>query len=207
MYCTGDFERLSNEVLDRYRDTDITISFGILIADFEQSDAREYIINYLNIFNKRSSNYIDFFIPGYVTRRTENSINTRMYSKSGESYYFDRSTFEDFIEQFEEKFDYKYDFNPVLIIVELEKNNFTNTRKMIVELDDTQFCIKQSGALFSNIFNIAKKYIRIEDISRELTAMYVKGTVIDSLVHIIDGDFGEGIDSQRRIIWKYRVID
>lgn len=58
------FEKLSRRILEKY-DEDIPITMGILVADYRQSDAREYILNYLNRFDERSGRYIDFYLPGY----------------------------------------------------------------------------------------------------------------------------------------------
>lgn len=207
MLGTGDFSRLKHDVLERYDDIDIPISFGILIADYRQTAAKEYLLNYWEYFNDHSGKYIDFFIPGYMTFETPGSIETKIHNKYGDSYYFDSRVFQDFISQFEQNFAYQYSFNPVLILVELEKKNFINTRKMIIELDDDLMCIRRSGVLFSKIFDIAHKYVRVEDFSRELSAVYVKGKVIDSLASVLDGDYGSALDSHRRVLWKYRVIN
>ncbi len=59
MFPTGDFDRLKYEIIEWYSDIDIPITFGILTADYEQSLAREYIINYIDVFDKRSNKYID----------------------------------------------------------------------------------------------------------------------------------------------------
>ncbi|MEX1377682.1 MAG: hypothetical protein AB1Z23_09480 [Eubacteriales bacterium] len=35
MFPTGSFDRLRHDVLDRYSDMDIFITFGVLIADYD----------------------------------------------------------------------------------------------------------------------------------------------------------------------------
>ena len=52
MFPTSSYKRLYNDIIDRY-DTysdDEYVTFGILIADARQGEAREYILNYLNVF-------------------------------------------------------------------------------------------------------------------------------------------------------------
>lgn len=38
---------------------------AILIADYQQQLAREHILNYVDLFNRESDKYIDFYVPGY----------------------------------------------------------------------------------------------------------------------------------------------
>ena len=58
------FDEISEAVLDNDYDC---ITMGILLADADQHEAKEYIVNYMNRFDKRSGKYIDFYIPGYFT--------------------------------------------------------------------------------------------------------------------------------------------
>ena len=64
MFATGDYNRFYCDVMERYSDVDIPITFGILIADYDQQMAREHIINYLDVFNETSGKYIDFLFRG-----------------------------------------------------------------------------------------------------------------------------------------------
>ena len=73
------FESLSKRVLEKY-DEEIPITMGILVADYRQSDAREYILNYLNRFDEKSGKYIDFYLPGYY-----------MFSKESKNEWKNRS--------------------------------------------------------------------------------------------------------------------
>lgn len=168
MFPTGDFDRLKYEIMEWYDDVNIPITFGILIADYEQSLAREYILNYMDVFDNLSNTYIDFFIPGYTIYGSNDDIRTSMRNKDGATYYFSRKLFTDFIEKFESLFDYEYGFSPVLLLVELKNRNFTGTKKIVIELDTEAFNIKKAGILFKSIFNIAKQYVNILDYSSVL---------------------------------------
>ncbi len=201
MYPTGDFDRLKYEVMEWYNGDD-PVAFGILIADYDQTLAREYILNYLNIFDNRSKKYIDFFIPGYSEYETPKSIKL---SRTGKKYFFDRSIFENFIEQFQRCFDYEYEFNPVLILVELKNKDFYNSKKIIIELDSDYNDVKHTGVLFQKIFNIAKKYVEIQDFSRELNYTYIKGALADSIVGAIDNSILTEINEQRKNIRRFKI--
>lgn len=205
MFPTGDFDRLKYEIMEWYSDIDIPITFGILIADYEQSLAREYIINYIDIFDKRSNRYIDFFIPGYVIYGSDDDIRTSMKNKQGDAYYFSRTLFRDFIEKFETYFDYKYEFNPVLILVELKNRNFVGTKKIVIELDSEQTSIKNAGVLFNNIFEIAKKNVSITDFSKELTATYLKDTLADAIINAIDNKILTELYNQKKNIRIFQI--
>lgn len=205
MFPTGDFDRLKYEIMEWYSDIDIPITFGILIADYEQSLAKEYIINYMDVFDKRSNRYIDFFIPGYVIYGSDDDIRTSMKNKQGDAYCFSRTLFHDFIEKFETYFDYKYEFNPVLILVELKNRNFVGTKKIVIELDSERTSIKKAGVLFNNIFEIAKRYVNITDFSRELTATYLKNTLADSVIDAIDNSMLTELYTQKKNIRVFQI--
>ena len=205
MYPTGDFERLKFEIMERYKDFDIPITFGILIADYEQSLAREYILNYIDVFDKRSNKYIDFFIPGYITHGSNDCIRASMKNKQGEPYYFSRELFHDFIEKLETIFDYQYNFSPVLLLVELKNRDFVGTKKIIIELDTEKTSIKKTGVLFTNIFKIAKRYANIKDFSRELTATYLKDTLADSVVDAIDNSILTELHTRKKNIRHFQI--
>ncbi|MBE5977911.1 MAG: hypothetical protein E7249_02100 [Paenibacillaceae bacterium] len=46
MELITDFEKLSKAILKKYEGNSITM--GIQVADYRQSEAREYMLNYLN---------------------------------------------------------------------------------------------------------------------------------------------------------------
>ena len=71
MYPTGSFERFQSDILEVYGDYGDKeyVTFGILIADPRQTDAEEYIFNYIDIFNDESGKYIDFFNSWIYKRR------------------------------------------------------------------------------------------------------------------------------------------
>ncbi len=201
MYPTGDFDRLKYEVMEWYSGDD-PVTFGILIADYDQTLAREYILNYLNIFDNRSNKYIDFFIPGYSEYETSKSIKL---TRTKKKYFFDRNIFENFIEEFQRHFNYEYEFNPVLLLIEIKNKDFFNSKKIIIELDNEYNDIRRAGVLFQKIFEIAKKYVEIQDFSRELKATYIKGACADSIVNAIDNSLLSEINEQRKNIRRFQI--
>lgn len=120
------FDQITQEILDKYDYKTITV--GILIADGNQTAARDYIINYMDKFDKESGKYIDFFVPGYCERISNSpvSIEKRYHPNAYEkwicmgdlpmfiirrnqkAYYFDKFLFDDFIEEMETKMCIEY---------------------------------------------------------------------------------------------------
>ena len=63
MNPSGDYKRFEIEIVNRYEDYDIPITFGILIADYRQRNCSDYIINYLKeCFGLNSKLNIDLCI-------------------------------------------------------------------------------------------------------------------------------------------------
>lgn len=129
MELVSTFEDMIKRIFSKYDDIPITI--GILIADYRQTEAREYILNYLNIFDKKSGKYIDFYLPGYnQIKKYDNNKSKHIYmeiknyneankiiavNRTRKEYFFDDIVFENFLYEFETKTSVKYVYNPMLV--------------------------------------------------------------------------------------------
>ncbi|MCL2087365.1 MAG: hypothetical protein FWH05_07220 [Oscillospiraceae bacterium] len=204
MFATGDFDRLRCDVMNRYEDDlDTPITFGVLIADYDQSLSRKYILNYLDIFNNLSGDYIDFFIPGYITYDRH---DTKKVCRIGEeNYYFARELFHEFVGKLKIEFGVAYEYNPILVLLELTRTDFYRSRKMIIELDSQNNDIKRTGVLFQRIFEIARKYTSLDDFSYGMRKTYIKGSVLDSFVNALDNSIITEINARREGIRQYRI--
>lgn len=139
--------------LDSWRHT-----AGILIADYEQQRAREYILNYVDLFSRESDEYIDFYMPGYVQ-----TFNGDYDFKIGDSKYkFDKELFILVITELKELCGIKYGFSPLLILQEFEDGGMTDKR-IVIELNT-----ERAGILFEEIFTIAHREVSIDAFSEEL---------------------------------------
>ena len=201
MNPTGDFSRFQDDILSRYRDQTIPITFGVLIADHRQREAREYILNYLNGFDKLSGNYIDFFIPGY----TEINYLVKIPSKPNKKFYFSQELFDGFVEGFEKYFEVEYVFTPMLVLIELQTNDYINARKIVLELDSEFSCIKRSGLLFKRIFTIAQQYVALDEFSYNLQQTYMKGAYLDSFINALDNSVVTEIRKQHKHVRYFAV--
>jgi len=206
MYPTGNFERFKNDVLKRYDAIDIPITFGVLIADYRQDRAKQYILNYLKIFSDESNKYIDFFIPGYQPDHFGDSSEClRIKDRDGHRYVFNENIFETFISEFQTAFHYVYEFNPVLVLAELSGKKFANARKIVIELNSPDSDIRRAGSLFLEIFNIAKRYVNIEDFSKNLVGTYLKGAYADAIIQAIGNDMLSEINNQQKNIRRFTI--
>ncbi|MCM1496770.1 MAG: hypothetical protein NC089_13370 [Bacteroides sp.] len=204
MILAGGYNKFEEDVFNRYNN-DYPVTLGILIADYRQSLAKEYILNYINVFHQKSNKYIDFFIPGYTA--SLGGIPTSMKDKNGNRYYFNDEIFDQFIKKLEIKFAqrFKYEFSPVLILVELTGNNFVDAKIIIIDLEETRGGIKRTGVLFLEIFEIAKRCVKIEDFSTQLEKTYIKGTYADILVDAIDSSILSECYSQYKNIRRFQI--
>ena len=206
MYPTGDFERFKNDVLERYDAIDIPITFGVLIADYRQDRAKQEILNHLVPFNDKSNRYIDFFIPGYQPDFLGGSSDClRIKDRDGNKLVFNEDIFEEFVDEFQKAFHYVYEFNPVLVLVELSGKKFADARKIVIELDSPYSDIKRTGSLFLEIFDIAKRFVNIEDFSRNLVGTYLKGAYVDAIIQAIGNDMLSEVNNQQKNIRRFTI--
>lgn len=228
MELITDFEGLSKKVLEKYND-DICITMGILVADYRQREAREYIIHYMNRFDKLSGKYVDFYLPGYYmySKDSKNEWEKREHfnmcisrhcsskepvyiDRVGAPYYFDDYLFEDFLREFEKKTGIKYTYNPMLILVEVRKEwcrgKIEYQQKMVIELDDnTSRGLRRSGRLFEAIFDIAKRTVRLDRFKKALRMRYIKGNAVQGIAHMLDGNIIETMEETATDIMRYRI--
>lgn len=206
------------------------VTIGLLVADARQNEAKQYILNYLNMFDLHSGKYIDFFIPGYYTDSENVNCNRRLryhptstassinindnpvftLERTGAKYYFDSNLFEKFIENMRSSLGIKYTYNPMLILVEIDltkwRGEIAYQKKMIIELDDnTNRGIRRSGMLFDRIFELAKETVNLNRYSNQVRMYYIKGAVVERLIKFLEGDWIETIADTAGDILKFRV--
>lgn len=206
MVPTGDYERFENEIIRRYQEYDIPITYGILIADYRQSNCSEYIINYLNRFDKLSGKCFNFFIPGYSYYSYQNGIEIDT-TINGKKVFFSRNLFEEFIEKLEEQLGIKYCYDAMLVLVEKKANQSISKadKKIIIPLSEISGGIKTSGKIFEKIFEISKKYVDIKDYRYELEKMYIKKDIIDEIVDSFGNRYSKFFYKNNKKIKHFKI--
>jgi hypothetical protein len=202
MFPVGSYERLIHEIKNR-EDSDLPITFGILIADYRQQKCREYIINYLSRFNKISGKYINFYLPGYIS--DEIYKNDNIISLHNKKYYFNTEIYDMFLEKLKSDFDIDYPYNPILLLVEYSKGHFRFSKKIRFELDMDGSDIKQTGELFEIIFDIAKKEVSITEFKSKLRAKVFKKNIFEDLIKIIDNKYVSTVVDKTKNILTYKL--
>lgn len=206
MYPTGSYERLYYDIIHRYNEDEGYVTFGILIADPRQSEAKEYITNYLDYFDKESKNYFDFFIPGYCEFNFNSNEVTEVINVSNKRYYFYSYMFDDFCKNLKKDFGIKYTFNPMLILIAMRKANINTAQYIVIELDNYgTSCIRRSGELFLEIFDIAKKNPDLLNIRNSLCGTYVKGNWLNSIINLIGENWLTEITKKANELKRYRI--
>lgn len=187
MLITGDFFKFNEDVFNKYFSeygADSFITFGVLIADCRQDMARQYIFNYLTKFDRNSSGYFDFFIPGYL-HYLDKSENLQHYVEVSEKrYYFNEKKFLDFIEGLENNFGINYSHNPMLILISMIPGHMHTVQYIVIELDKTEYGIERCGELFERIFEVAKKDTGLEYLRSSIRKTHIKGNILNSLIRL-----------------------
>ena len=209
-----------------------TVTIGILVADARQREAKEYIINYLNIFDENSGKYIDFFIPGYYTDSSRENTddkkrkyhpnseykNTNGYNekptivlhRTGINYYFDSMLFEQFLSYMSQTMKIEYTYNPMLILAEIDFINdraeIAYQKRLVFELDSNSMGgERRAGKFFDEIFKIAKKNSSLYDFGKGIRVYYIKGKVVGKTIEAISGKWGVVLKSIAEEVWKCRI--
>lgn len=202
MWPLGHYERLVHEIKTR-ENNEIPVTFGLLVADFNQNKSKEYILNYIDRFDSVSDKYINFYLPGYLEEYLYRS-NEKITIKQ-KDYFFNREIYLDFLQNLHRDFKIDYPYNPVLILLEYTKGNFKNSKRIIIELDSNGSDIRRVGEMFELIFNIAKKNVDINDFSKSLMKNEIKEGSFDKIIEGIDNGFLSAIYNMSKEVVKYKI--
>lgn len=203
MWPLGDYNRLVHEI-KRRENSDIPVTFGLLIADYDQQQCREYILNYIERFNYRSDRYINFYLPGYLEESFYD--DSKILVVGDKRHHFNRQIYLDFLIKLETDFSIEYPYTPVLVLMEYSNGNFKFTKRIVIQLDNSGSQIKQTGELFEQIFSIARNEVAISDFSNKLKRGEINRRVFETIVGCIDNKFITSICTNNQAIKKYRLL-
>lgn len=209
MYPTGSFDRFRTDLLETYRDygEEDYVTFGILIADYRQTEAREYIYNYINLFDEESGRYFDFFIPGYGELNYVDDAR-KCFTIRGKDYYFSEKLFKDYYSKLNLNFGIEYSFNPMLILMSMIPNKRHTAHFIVIYLDDDEkHGVKRSGELFRKIFSFAVHDPTIEGFESLLHKTYIMGDCIDSILNLFGKGFLIELKNQSKKYRCYKIKD
>ena len=229
MNPVGTFDEICKAVLKKYGKDEV-VTIGILVADWQQDEAKQYIVDYMDRFDRKSGKYIDFYIPGYYERDSDlNGDISKKYHpiscvqknwfqndfafylrRKETPYYFDKFLFDDFIEEMEERMGVRYTYNPLLLLVEVNGNKgrgqieFQN--KLVIELDeDSNRGLRRTGELFDEIFEIAKKEVNLGRFSSEVRMYFIKGKAVQNIIGALKGEWLEAITDVTSDVMRFRI--
>ena len=78
--------------------------------------------------------------------------------------------------------------------------------KMVIDLDDsTPRGVRRSGVLFEEIFNIAKREVRLDRFGREIRMHYLKSNAVKTIASLLDGNIIEPLVENVEGIMQYRI--
>lgn len=202
MWALGSYERLVYEI-KRRENPDLPVTFGLLIADFDQQKCKEYILNYIDVFNYKSGEYINFYLPGYMEEGMYES--KKKITIKGKDYYFKREIFLEFLMKLEQDFDIDFPYNPVLILLEYDRGHFKMSKRIVIELDANGAQIERTGDFFEQIFSIARRVVSLEDVSEALVAKQLKGGLLDTIFAMVDNSYLSAIYNKHGECKKYKL--
>ena len=203
MWPIGDYERLVSEI-KRREEPDISVTFGVLIADYRQQRSREYILNYLDRFDTISGKFINFYLPGYID--DDNFANENRIEIKNKNFYFDARMYLNFLDKLEADFKIKYPYNPELILLEYNNGHFRDTKRIVIDLDREGGDVQNAGDLFQSIFEIAKRNVDICDFSKELMWTEIKGGLFDKIVDSIGINALTNVNLVRTEAERFRIV-
>lgn len=161
MYPVGTYDRFIQKIKGR-EGKDKPRYLGILFCDIEQSNVKEYIMNYLEVFDKNSSKHFDFYIPGYLDA-IEDGANY-IFEFKDVKYEFNRKVYNEFCNTFSSDFDIPFPYVSTLVLLEYESGNFKKAKKCVFNLEQNTDGLKDAGRFFDLIFKSAEENNELQSI-------------------------------------------
>lgn len=189
MWPTSKYERLEYDLRDSVNGCmdGERITFGILIADARQENAKSYIINYINELDKESESYFDFYIPGYTDDYYWGGKECFYLERNRQKYYFNENDFEDFCNELYNRFAIKYTQNPMLVLISMVPGDYKTKKYIVIELDkNDQYTINRSCELFRVVFKASRTKSNLEGIRAGIVTSYIKNNMLDIVQDILD---------------------
>ncbi|MEG1173135.1 MAG: hypothetical protein RSD40_02255 [Bacilli bacterium] len=159
MYPVGTYEDFKIKVAIK-ENKGITSIFGVLFLNYNQQGAKEYIVDFLDIFHKNSGSYINFYVPGYIKEGNQYQVNDRKkidVGLDGESYYFSLEEYKKICSQFKDIYKIKFPFNPMLLICEINGNHeILEEKKLVINLHDDKNSIENASKKIEQVIQFSK---------------------------------------------------
>lgn len=153
MYPIGTYDRFVQKIKGR-EGKGKPRYLGVLFCDIEQQNVKEYIINYMEVFNKNSAEHLDFYIPGYLNSTTR--CTSDMFEFKNEKYKFNRKIYNEFCYNFSHDFNMPFPYVATLVLLEYKSGDFKNSKKSVFNLEEIKGGLKNSGCFFDLIFKSAE---------------------------------------------------
>lgn len=203
MWPVGTYARMVHDI-KRREEPSIPVTFGVLIADYRQQKAREYVLNYIARFDRISWKYINFYLPGYL--ETKESRHHAGVKVRGTNYVFDEDVYIEFLDSFCSDFEIDFPYNPVLVLLEYDRGHFRNTRKIVIELDADGSQIEHTGRLIETIVGIAKAHVELDEFSTNLQRHVVKNSLLERIIESTDNALISAIAKGINDTQKYKIV-
>lgn len=183
MIPIGDYLLLQETIMNKYADYE-QITFGILLADSRQTESREYILNYLNVFHKESGRLFDFFLPGYDQYYIGYTDDLKCEIRiDNNRYYFSEEMFNDFCKKMKTNFGIQYTYNPMLILMSIVPGHLHTAEYIVIELDDNEsHSARRSGLFFQKLFEIVRDNPDLKHIKVFMGMTELKGNMLETLI-------------------------
>lgn len=207
MNITSTYTKFLDDLKMIYREykEDDDISFGVLCASYNQTEAREYIYEFLDDFDEESGDYYDFFIPGFQECKEEKAADI-VLERTNKKYKFDRKVYKDFCDNFFNFYGISKTYNPMLILMSVKPGRMGEAQYIIIELDTCNSCgVKRSGVFFKQIFELAKKEVNVRAMKNNFIKNYIKGNWMESIINFLSGEIVQEINKVGREIKRYRI--
>ncbi|WP_314061285.1 hypothetical protein [uncultured Vagococcus sp.] len=173
------------EEVVRQKEGDRDRVVGILLADIEQQDTRDYIMGYIDMLDKISGEDINFYIPGYRKLNNQKKVTSNFIDLDHGLYSFDRKMYNCSLTEIMNNYSVENPATPTLLLLQWTGNGFEADRYISIDLDKGNDSIKYSFVFLSDILNkkdILNNLSLIHDyLDKQRYAKYLREDAINDL--------------------------
>ncbi len=160
---------------------------GLLFVDPHQTQIRDFVTNYMDVFNHESGKYIDFYLPGF--RKVDGESHYDM-TISDTFWEFDPDVYNSFVGELCDRKIIKFTTSAFLLLLEIGHHRTCFNRYMKIGIDSPTINPQEVGPFFKSLFEYSKSEIEFHKIEKWVNTYIGQHFLLKNWLNITFGVIG-----------------
>ncbi len=136
---------------------------GLLFVDPRQTQIRDFVTNYMDVFNQESDKYIDFYLPGFRKVNDESHYDMTI---SNTFWKFEPDVYNSFVGELRDRKIINFTTSAFLLLMEIGHHKTSFKKYMKIGIDSPAMNPQEAGPFFKKLFEYSKSEIEFQKIEK-----------------------------------------